>query len=178
MFGNKYNLVKWYTLKGDRKECWVTESGSQSKETAIPSDLPDPEIAELVDSCNTSKDKRFRRVKIAGVNIVTFPCGQILSVDQLYGSESLSQVLLPVYALMKNPELKSNVKTIIHDNACKFAAFVKKRRAKSDIMEHLATLDYRVDRHHFKNHVGEKCRKLHDPDKCDLLRVSMFENKP
>ena len=39
---------------------------------------------------------------------------------------------------------------LVHDNACKFAAFVKNRHDLSPIMTHLASLDYRVDRHHFK----------------------------
>jgi hypothetical protein len=66
-----------------------------------------------------------------GMNIVVFPCGNILAIDELYGSESLSQVLLPVYNLMKLPTMMEDISVLIHDNACKFAAFVRNRRSKS-----------------------------------------------
>ena len=84
-------------------------------------------------------------------------------------SESLSQVLLPLYALMKNEGLRDDVKVLIHDNGCKFAGFVQKRKDISPIMAHLASLDVRVDRHHYKNHIGEKCKQNHNPDHCSML---------
>ena len=58
---------------------------------------------------------------------------------------------------------------LVHDNACKFAAFVKNRKELSPIMSHLASLDYRVDRHHYKNHIGATCKKNNNPDDCELL---------
>ena len=136
---------------------------------SITDNLLNPEIEEMATGCNTSKEKLVRRQKIAGVNIISFPCGTILSVDELYGSESLSQVLLPLYSLFKNESLRKDVKVLIHDNACRFSAFVKKRAKDNDIMSHLSSLDMRVDRHHYKNHVGEKCKQNHNPDECSLL---------
>ena len=58
---------------------------------------------------------------------------------------------------------------LVHDNACKFSSFVKNRRNSTPLMEHLASLDYRVDRHHFKNHVGALCKQNNDPDDCEML---------
>ena len=58
---------------------------------------------------------------------------------------------------------------LVHGNACKFAAFVKNRKELTPIMKHLASLDYRVDRHHFKNHVGASCKRNNNPDDCELL---------
>ena len=58
---------------------------------------------------------------------------------------------------------------MVHDNACKFSSFVKNRQSSTPLMEHLASLDYRVDRHHFKNHVGASCKKNNNPDDCELL---------
>ena len=58
---------------------------------------------------------------------------------------------------------------LVHDNACKFAAFVKNRKELSPIMSHLASHDYRVDRHHYKNHIGATCKKNNNPDDCELL---------
>ena len=37
-------------------------------------------------------------------------CGIILSIEELFGSESLSQVLLPIYALMNIPVIRQDVK--------------------------------------------------------------------
>ena len=36
-------------------------------------------------------------------------------------------------------------------------------------MDHLSKLDFRVDRHHFKNHIGTTCKKNNNPDDCELL---------
>lgn len=123
-------------------------------------------------------------------NVVSFPCGILLSIEELFGSVSLSQVPLPIYSLMNLDAIRNNVKgktsfglvwkqkmstcprkiaptligiknyllssldlyipVLVHDNSCKFAAFVRNRQESSAIMTHLASLDYRVDRHHFK----------------------------
>jgi hypothetical protein len=175
MFGSEYHLICWLSCDGERKESWIPSIGHQVNANAynmptVNGNFVDPELDEISESCNTAKDKHVKRIKIAGVNIITFPCGTILSVEELYGSESLSQVLLPLYSLMKSEDLQRDVKVLIHDNACRFAAFVKKRSAATPLMQHLADLDMRVDRHHFKNHVGLKCRKNHNPDSCELLK--------
>lgn len=58
----------------------------------------------------------------------------------------------------------------MHDNACKFLVFVQNRKSLSPTLDHLSRLDYRVDRHHFKNHVGTVCRSQNNPDSYELLR--------
>ena len=133
---------------GKREEAWVPKLGFDINPLAydIPSLDVDPEDNELAFSCNTSKDKHVQRTKIAGVNIVSFPCGTIVDVQELYGSESLSQVLLPLHGLMKIPSIKRDVKVLIHDNACRFSAFVQNRASGNEIMQHIASLDMRVDR--------------------------------
>ena len=37
-------------------------------------------------------------------------------------------------------------------------------------MKHLASLDYRVDRYNFRNHIGVACKKYNDTDKSVHLR--------
>ena len=49
-----------------------------------------------------------------------------------------------------------DVKVFIHDNACRFGAFVRNRKSKSPLMEKLAGIDMLVDRHHFRNHLRWK----------------------
>jgi len=174
MFGCSYQHIRWLTPDGKAEESWIPSQGFNidPKAYKLPSlndDLIDPNDDVFSNSCNTSKEKNVRRKKTAGINIVTFPCGTILSCDELYGSESLSQVLLPIYSLMKQPDLQRDVRVLIHDNACRFAAFLKKRIGANHILQHLYDLDIRVDRHHFKNHIGEKCKANHNPDDCELL---------
>ena len=174
MFGTDYQHIRWLTIDGRVEETWIPIDGfcinSQAHKLPTFNDaFVDPELVEISSSCNTSKEKQVRRKKIAGINVVSFPYGTILSVEELYGSESLSQVLLPVHQLMKIESIRNNVRVLIHDNACKFAAFVQRRRDTSDTLKHLANLDMRVDRHHFKNHVGKKCKEYHDPNDCELL---------
>ena len=57
----------------------------------------------------------------------------------------------------------------LHDNACKFESFVRNRKAANPVMAHMASLDFRVDRHHFRNHVGASCRRNNNPDDCIYL---------
>ena len=92
---------------GKRRERWVAEQAEGNI-----TELVDPALDELAKDCNTDKDKFKRKTKIAGINVVTFPCGTILSVEELFGCESLSQVLLPVYSLMSLPSLRDSVKGI------------------------------------------------------------------
>ena len=47
---------------------------------------------------------------------------------------------------------------------------MRKRREATDEMKHLASLDFRVDRHHFANHIGVACRQNHNPEESEHLR--------
>ena len=129
----------------------------------------DEEAVDLETSCNTSKEKNYKKTKVAGINILVFPCGQILGIDELFGSESLTQVLIPLLNLMKQPRMLEDVKVFIHDNACRMVAFMKNRASKSEMMMRLSKMDMRVDRQHFRNHTGVLCRRYHNPDTCELL---------
>ena len=105
MFGENYLLIENTDSRGRRVEQWVAENADGENVH-----LDDPALMELADGCNTDKDKYTRRTKIAGVNVVSYPCGIILSIEELYGSESLSQVLLPIYGLMSLPAIRQDVK--------------------------------------------------------------------
>ena len=104
MFGENYLLIETINARGRRVEQWIAEAP-----TLNVHQLEDPSLLELAGGCNTDKDKFSRKTKIAGVNVVTFPCGIILSIEELFGSESLSQVLLPIYSLMKIQTIREQV---------------------------------------------------------------------
>ena len=173
----EYCLVRWLAKEGKQQECWVPAAGltvSRKAHTlanvqkAASTDIDD-EVASLATDCNTAKDKKTRRIKVAGVNILTYPCGQILAVDELYGSESLTQVLIPLFNLMCIPQMQDDVQVLVHDNACRLAAFIKNRNSDSEVLQKLMKIDMRCDRHHFRNHTGKLCRRLHNPDTCPEL---------
>ena len=109
MFGETYHMIETVDTKGKRSEQWIAENSEAMTDT-----LEDPALLELASGCNTDKDKNRKNLKIAGINVVTYPCGVILSMEELFGSESLSQVLLPVYSLMNRPTIRQSVK----GNAC------------------------------------------------------------
>ena len=98
-------MIEAIDTQGKRAEQWVAENSEVGGET-----LEDPALLDLASGCNTDKDKYRRNSKIAGVNVVTYPCGVILSMEELFGSESLSQVLLPIHSLMNRPSIRQNVK--------------------------------------------------------------------
>ena len=83
----KYHYLKWGTEKGGQ---WldedyfkvVTEDGEVSTMAATP-----------VVSCGTrkSRDKRVKRHTV-GLFVVAYPCGVVVVCNELFGSESISQV--------------------------------------------------------------------------------------
>lgn len=105
MFGETYNLFE-ANEKDDHVERWVQANSSKEK----AAELIDPELEKLAVDCRTDKDRKVKKTKIAGINVVCFPCGTILSMEELFGSESLSQVLLPINSLMANESIRKDVK--------------------------------------------------------------------
>ena len=59
--------------------------------------------------------------------------------------------------------------TVVYDDGCHLVKYVKNHigrdLAKTSEMELLASTPISVDRSHFRNHVGEFCRKNMNPDK-------------
>ena len=106
MFGATYSLVKSRKEDGSHSERWIPVNPTKEK----AAELVDPELEHLAVDCKTDKDRKVKRTKIAGINVVSFPCGTILSMEELFGSESLSQVLLPINNLMTNETLRRDVK--------------------------------------------------------------------
>ena len=68
---------------------------------------------EGLESCNTKKDKiRFHR-RTAGILVGGYPCGNMVFVNEIFGSESISQV-----ASTLNSTITNNIKCIAYDDAC------------------------------------------------------------
>ena len=94
-------------------------------------------------SCNTkkTKDKRERRHTV-GIMVGTKPCGIVTLFDELYGSESLTQVYgMLVEHISRLPEsARRNLKDILYDDACHLKKFSEneKRANKNDFTRFLA----------------------------------------
>ena len=106
--------------------------------------------------------------------MASFPCGVITVFEELYGSESLTQVyaIMIEYlaALAKN--VREEIIEILYDDACHFKKFSEKKEhaEKNDITEFLASkVGKHVDKFHFPNHVDKWCHKNCNPNEVKHL---------
>ena len=117
-------------------------------------------------SCNTrkSRDKRERRHTV-GILVGAFPCGMIVLWDEIYGSESISQVYGIMIEFFGNLSNIENIKEILYDDCCHLKKFAEnEERAKmNDITSYFAKMSKHVDKFHFKNHVDIWCQKNCNP---------------
>ena len=86
--------------------------------------MEDGEIStSLIDiSCNTrkSRDKRVKRHTV-GIFLGAYTCGTVTIFDELYGSESLSQVYGILIDSLENITDKYQLNYIIYDDSCHLA---------------------------------------------------------
>ena len=112
--------------------------------------------------CNTDKERHTSRhvknCKSTGAMYSMYTCGLILSVDELYRAESLSQVAL-VLCLLFN--MLTWPVRLIYDNACQLFGFANNpiRKDKHPDLTKLSELSFHIDSFHLDNH-QESCRTL------------------
>ena len=134
---------------------WVGQSffDLASEDGEIVSQLEDDQ------SCNTkkTKDKRDRRHTV-GIMVGTKPCGTVVLFDELYGSESLTQVygMLVEYLSRLPKKGRDSLQNILYDDACHLKKFSEnENRAKlNEYKKFLADIPKYVENYHFKNHVN------------------------
>ena len=124
-------------------------------------------------TCNTrkSRDKTSRRHTV-GVFVGAFPCGTIVLFDELYGSESISQVYgILIEFLARLDDMKS-LKELLYDDCCHLKAFAEKEKnaEQNDITQYFASLGKHVNRFHFRNHVDPWCMENCNPEKVAALK--------
>ena len=109
-----------------------------------------------------------------GILVASFPCGVITVFEELYGSESLTQVYAIIVeylaALPKN--VREEIIEILYDDACHFKKFSEKKEhaEKNDVTEFLATkVGKHVDKFHFPNHVDKWCHQNCNPNEVKHL---------
>ena len=105
-----------------------------------------------VDSCNTrkSRDKRTRRHTV-GLFVVVKPCGTVVLCDELYGSESISQVYGILVDWLANLSDMSSVKILLYDDNCHLGEYAEnaERASLNPVTTHLANMGKYIDKFHF-----------------------------
>ena len=144
---------------------WVTEDFFQ-----IASE--DGDLVSQLDelSCNTrkTKDKRDRRHTV-GILVGTKPCGTVVLFNELYGSESVTQVYASVVDYIANLPEEQRPKVINYDDACHLVKFAKNHYKKSSMQNEntkfMTEVPIVVDKFHFRNHIDKWCQENCNPYK-------------
>ena len=158
-----YYYLSWEG-EGNNDARWVGQSffDLASEDGEIISQLEEDK------SCNTKKtrDKRERRHTV-GIMVGTKPCGTVVLFEEIFGSESLTQVygMLVEYLSRLPEEGRHSLKNILYDDACHLKKFAeKKERAElNTFTKLLADIPKHVDNFHFKNHLDPWCHKMCNP---------------
>ena len=121
-------------------------------------------------SCNTrkTKDKRDRRHTV-GILVGTKPCGTVVLFNELYGSESVTQVYASVVDYIANLPEEQRPKVINYDDACHLVKFAKNHYKKSSMQNEntkfMTEVPIVVDKFHFRNHIDKWCQENCNPYK-------------
>ena len=77
---------------------------------------------EGLESCNTKKDRVRFHTRTAGILVGGYPCGNMVFVNEIFGSESITQVSKTLDSI-----ISSDMKCIAYDDACHLSKYLKKR---------------------------------------------------
>ena len=98
----------------------------------------------------------------------TKPCGTVVCFDELYGSESLTQVYgILVEYVSRLPQVgRESLKNILYDDACHLKKFSEKKEERvnqNEFTQFFAKVPKHVDNFHFKNHKDPWYHKMCNP---------------
>ena len=152
---DRYALLRWENYDADDEYVNVKDLI-----------LPDHDEQEE-ESCNTKKHlgRRYYR-RTAGLMVGAWPCGVVPFVEELYGSESLTQVHGHLCNFLDSgKEILDKLETIFYDDACHMWKFMtkKERMAYSEAATRLGKLEMMVDFFHIKNHTDKFCHENLNP---------------
>ena len=158
--GSKYHYLSWGGGKGGK---WLRQDWFE-----IANEDGDLTSTVEVNKCNTrkSRDKRERRHTV-GIFLGAFPCGIIGLWDELYGSESISQVYSVVLEYLSS--IPHNIKTILYDDACHLVRYAKNQSERNKQCKAMSEIPMYVDKFHFRNHIDPWCIENCDPTKIEEL---------
>ncbi|XP_044181754.1 uncharacterized protein LOC114956987, partial [Acropora millepora] len=122
--------------------------------------------------CGTEKGKhKCKNYRTAGILVMERPCGIVINVNELFGSESKSQVYAHIHNLLEKPQF-DQTSVICYDDACHLKRFAQNpiRCSKTDIASRSCEMEILCDRFYFKNHVDGWCRTYCNPLKSETLK--------
>lgn len=125
--------------------------------------------------CGTEKGRHTcKNSRTAGILVMERPCGVVVNIKELFGSESKSQVYAHIHNLLENPAFNST-STICYDDACHLKKFAQNplRCDQTAVAARINGMEIICDRFHFKNHIDAWCRKNCNPlDSANLKLVN------
>ena len=105
--------------------------------------------------CRCAKDERKRLAvrKYAGVFVLVLPCGHVVHVSHLVGSESLPQVAM---AFAEGLRLLPTKSFLLYDFACELARFLRNpvRARATEMHARLAACTFVIPDSHLRNHTA------------------------
>jgi len=123
-------------------------------------------------SCGTEKGKhKCKNHRTAGILVMERPCGVVLDVKELFGSESKSQVYAHIHNhLSKTAFSKTSI--ICYDDTCHLKKFAHNpvRSTQTAVASRIAEMEILCDRFHFKNHIDVWCRQHCNPHTSENLQ--------
>lgn len=127
-------------------------------------------------SCNTNKHFKMpyvKKTKTRGVLIAASNCGIVTGYREIFGCESISQVVLFYLDLIE--ESKNNLPDIfIYDDACHLKKFIslpkKDFKSKSVRSKILLNKKHVIDRFHFNGHKDAWCKLNCNPNDVPELK--------
>ena len=166
---SEIHLLSWGGSSGDDKWCHEDLFKILNDDGELVSAIDTPE------SCNTrkSRDKRENRHTV-GVFVGAYPCGTIVLNDELYGSESISQVYGILINWLSNlhSEERKHLLELLYDDNCHMKKYSEnpERADRNEITKFFAELDKHIDRFHFRNHVDPWCQENLNPQHVENLK--------
>ena len=150
----------------DEHVIWLPECALNVNPEAYKIHIDNKYYREI--SCNTKKDKVRFHTRTAGILVGGYPCGTMTFVNEIFNSESISQVA----SILDGALIPENeVVCVTYDDACRLAKYVQNVDRKNEFKSNLPSLDLRVDKFHFKNHIDSWCKTHCDPYKSNHLNT-------
>lgn len=144
--------LRQYDSRGIFVAC---ENGDSTKQEDAAAVTVQMEPTDDAAGCRCAKDERKRLAvrKYAGVFVLVLPCGHIVHVSHLVGSESLPQVAL---AFAEGMRLVPSKTFLCYDFACGLARFLRNpvRAESTDVLRRLAACTFVVPDSHIRNHTA------------------------
>ena len=125
-------------------------------------------------TCNTkkTKDQRNRRHTV-GLLVGSKPCGTVVLFNELYGSESVTQVYANLVDHIGNLPDSEKPKVINYDDACHLVKYAnnqyRKKGNQNDATKNMTEIPIVVDKFHFKIHVDSWSHENCNPYKVKEL---------